>query len=434
MDRKIFGTLSRWKHNPSRRPILLRGARQVGKTYAIREFGKEFPNCVEINFESMQQAGRLFNSDLDPHKILKHLELLLDASISPGETLLFLDEIQATPRAILSLRYFYEQLPELHVIAAGSLIDFELEKLGVPVGRIQFMHMYPMSFLEFVVATGNVSLAGAIADTGLQNPFAGPIHEKLLRLLAEYTAVGGMPEVVSCWVQSHDLKSCSEIHHTIIQAFQQDFHKYAKRHQLKYLSLLFDRIPACAGRRIKYAGVFEGYRKRDLEPCMNLLEKAKIATRIVHAAGNGIPLGSEAKPDRFKCLFLDVGLMQAILGVKTGQWILEPETSIVNSGPLMESFVGQELLAYSNPAIQPSLFYWHREKRSSNAELDYLIEWEGCVWPIEVKSGTSGSLKSIRAFFSSHPASKSGIRFSASNFSRLGNIIDYPLYAVSKLA
>jgi predicted AAA+ superfamily ATPase len=434
MKRIIFAELKKWKKEQPRKPLLIRGARQVGKTFIIRQLGKDFQNYVEINFELKPGAKKVFRRDLDPHRITRDLSLFTGKKIIPGQTLLFLDEIQEAPNAIKALRYFYEMLPRLHVVAAGSLLEFELENIGMPVGRVDSIYMYPLSFMEFLKAKNEDLLLETLMTHDAGEKISDVAHSKLLILLGEYMTVGGMPEAAACFIENQDLRKCFKVHHSIINTYRQDFNKYAKKYQLKYVELLFNAVPGVLGQKFKYSNIPGEYRTRELRPSLELLEKADIVHKITHSSGQGIPLAAAVKDEIFKVLFLDIALSQAILGVDRGSWLLEPEINFINKGALTEALVGQELLAYSPPDRQSRLFYWHREARSSNAEIDYLIQQGENLLPIEVKSGSTSGLKSLRFFLETHQRSPYGIRFLPDNFSIDNGIHNYPLYAVAKLA
>jgi uncharacterized protein len=433
MKRTIFKELKEWQTDSRRKPLLLRGARQVGKTYIVRELGKEFQDYVEINFELKPEVGNVFKRDLDPNRIIRDLSLSEGKKIIPGKTLLFLDEIQCEPKAINALRYFYEMMPELHVIAAGSLLDFYLDKIGMPVGRVSSLYLYPLSFTEFLEAKKEDLLLETLIEHNVAEKISDIAHQKLFVLLGEYMSVGGMPDAVDCFIETGDLNKCFKIHRTIVDAYRQDFNKYVEKYQLKYVELLFNSLPGFMGKKFKYSSIPGEYRKRELMPALDLLGKAGIVTPITHSSGQGIPLAATAKPESFKIVFLDIALSQCIMGVDAGSWILEPELNFINKGELTEAMVGQELLAYSIPDRKNTLFYWQREARASNAEIDYLVQQNGSVIPLEVKSGAAGNLKSLRLFLDNHSQTPYGIRFSTSNFTIEGGIHNYPLYAVSKL-
>jgi len=432
MKRLIDYHLRKWKDSPLRQPLLLRGARQVGKTYAVRELGKTFTSFVEINFESNKKAKTIFDRDLDPHRILREISAITGQEITPGQTLLFFDEIQAVPEGILALRYFYEIMPELHVIAAGSLLDFAIQQVGVPVGRVQFLYMYPMSFIEFLSALEYTIIIKEILSHPVGQEIVGVIHDKILGLLGNYLAIGGMPQAVACWKNMLNLHACSQVPQNLVAAYQYDFVKYGKSHQIKYLDLLFSRIPEQLGKIFKYSQIGD-FRKRELEPCVDLLVTAGVINRVVHSDAHGIPLGAQADMNSFKLIFIDVALSQFILDFKTGDWLLNPLEEFVNKGMLVESFVGQELVAYEHPMKKAQLYYWKRDARGSEAEVDYLIQHERKIIPIEVKSGKGRTLKSMQLFLESHQNSPYGIRFSTNNYSVYEKIHSYPLYAISNV-
>ncbi len=294
------------------------------------------------------------------------------------------------------------------------------------------MYMYPMSFLEFLSALDHDILVQDILARTPETPLSEPVHDKILSLLGEYLAVGGMPEVVKCWQTTKDFFACGALQHSLVDTYRQDFNKYAKKFQIKYLNILFDHIPLRVGKKFKYSDAGGHYQKRELAPCLELLATAGIATKVLWSAGNGIPLGSQADADDFKVIFLDVALCQVILGLDLGSWITNPLDQFVNKGELVEAFVGQELLAYANPFKKYSLFYWHRTARSSEAEVDYLVQIKEQIVPLEVKSGAGSTLKSMQSFLEGHAASPYGIRFSTLNYSLWQKIQSYPLYAVAK--
>jgi predicted AAA+ superfamily ATPase len=433
MKRMAYVELEEWKTSPDRKPLLIRGARQVGKTYLVRQLGEQFEHFVEINLEYHPKSKKIFEYDLDPHRITRELSVLTGKKIIPGKTLLFLDEIQEAPQAISSLRYFYEIAPEQHIIAAGSLLEFELEKIGLPVGRICSLYIYPLSLLEFMKARKEELLIEALIEHSPAMAINDAIHQKALRILGEFMAVGGMPEAVAAWINRGDLKNCSKINRTIIDTYRQDFNKYVEKFQVKYVELLFNTLPVFQGKKFKFTSIPGEYRKRELMPALELLIKADIAHKIIHSKGTGIPLWSEVNPENFKINFLDVGLSQSILGEDRSSWILEPDVQFANKGQVTEAFVGQEFLAYSLADKKGELFYWNREARSSNAEVDYLLQKKDHILPIEVKSGSPGHLKSLQFFLQTHNGSPRGIRFSNQNFAIDNHIHSYPLYAVFKL-
>ena len=433
MKRFIEKDLIQWKDAQFRKPLLLRGARQVGKTYVARKLGEQFTSFIEVNLESQPEAKLIFEKDLDAQRITRELSLFTGKSIVPGKTLLFIDEIQTIPQAVTALRYFYEQIPELHVIAAGSLLDFAVEQVGIPVGRVESLYVYPMSFLEFLLATENDVLVKEIVSHHVEEEISEPVHNKLLALLGEFLAIGGMPGVVECWRKTKDPARCFALHHSLIDTYRQDFSKYAKKFQIKYIDSIFNNIPQQLGRKFKYSNIDGDYRKRELAPALDLLVTAGIVHKVFHSSGQGIPLGANVDSECYKVIFLDVALSQAVLGLDLEAWFLNPVQQFINKGELVESFVGQEILAYANSHAKKQLYYWQRNAPNSSAEVDYLIQKGELIIPIEVKSGSGTTLKSMYLFLESHTKSMLGIRFSTQNYSKHENIESIPLYAVAAI-
>lgn len=410
---------------------MLRGARQVGKTHAVRTLGSSFESFVELNFELLPEAKSLFEQNLVPERIVWELELLTKKKIIPGKTLLFFDEVQAAPQVILALRYFYELMPDLHVIAAGSLLDFAIEKVGMPVGRISTLYVYPLSFLEFLAATGNNLFIQPILE---EHPISEINHNRLIDLVSFYLVIGGMPEVVATWIETKSPTASCEVQKQLIETYRQDFPKYAKTHQAKYVETLFNQIPHFIGKQFKYSVVHGEFKKRELAPCLDLLCHANVIHRITHSAGNGIPLGAEVNLEHFKLIFLDVGISQALLGLDLSAWFLNQDKELVNRGSAAEAFVGQELLCYASPKWREDLHFWKREASGSLAEVDYLHEQNGMVIPVEVKSGHGSTLRSLHQFLLERPKSQYGVRFSSQPPSSMEKLLSKPIYTVASLA
>lgn len=425
MKRLIDAELKKWKASTHRKSLVLRGARQVGKTFAVRTLGQSYPDFFEVNLEEQQELHSIFERNLDPVRILRDLSVFRGTPIQPDKTLLFLDEIQACPKALLSLRYFYEKMPELHVIGAGSLLEFAIEQVGLPVGRVNTLTVFPVSFAEFLVAKGHGLLLEAICE---QQDLPKVIQDQAMRLLAEYILVGGLPEVMANWVAHEEPLSINEELNTIVTAYRQDFERYGKATQLKYLNLLLQHIPLQIGRKFKFHGIGE-YRKRELAPCLELMEKAYIIHMVYHTSGQGEPLGAQVDLDRYKVILFDVAVTQQLLGLDVKGWLLKPGEQFVNHGELIESFIGQEMVAYASPHARAPLYYWQREARGSEAEIDYLSVLNGEIIPVEVKAGMGSTLKSLHSFLSSHPKSPYGIKISLAERSRFEKIVSIPLYA-----
>ena len=433
MKRSIDYYLSSWQGRSNRKPLILRGARQVGKTHAVKRLGKKFDNFVEVNFEMDPAAKSIFDIDLNPTRIVRDLSLLAKQMIIPGKTLLFLDEAQEQPQVLLALRYLFEEMPELHVIAAGSLLDFAIEKVGVPVGRAEFLYMYPMSFIEFLCAKGNQLIASTILNQPVTESLTEVIHDKVIGLLGEYFATGGMPEVVQTWCDTEDLNAVMLTQQNIVNGYIQDIPKYARKSQIEHVDVIFKHIPHILGQRFKTSSIAGEYRKRELSPAIDLLEKSMIASRVYHSSAQGLPLAAQSDLEKYKLILIDIAITQKLLKMDPHEWILNPKTACINKGSLIEAFIGQEIIAYQDPNSPSELFYWHREKRGSSAEVDYIITHNRDIVPVEVKSDRGSNLKSMRAFLESHPNSKYGVRFSNYNYTVIDALHSYPLYAVSTL-
>lgn len=400
MHRDALADLAAWKRRGRRKPLVIRGARQVGKTTLVRLFAEQhFERLVEINLERDPSLGALFASK-DPRKILPLLEVHLETGIEPGRTLLLLDEIQAAPEVLAALRYFYEELPELHVVAAGSLLELVLEEppVPVPVGRIEYLHLGPMRFGEFLRAAGRQRLADFLAAWRLGEEIAPPLHQELLGWLARFLAVGGMPDAVRAFAEEGAYREAEAVKQSVLATFRDDFGKYGRRTDVGRLRKVFERLPPLVGRQFKYVHIDREERSRDLAAALRLLVQARVAHRVHHTAANGVPLGAEADERKFKLLFLDVGLTATATGLSILDLEAAEDPMLVHQGVLCEQFVGQHLL-YSGPSWEePRLFYWRRQKPGSAAEVDYVIAIGPQVLPVEVKAGTTGRLRSLHLF------------------------------------
>ncbi len=404
MQRSLTKELELWKGHPLRKPLIMRGARQVGKSFLIIEFGKTFKNFVSINFDKEPKAKVLFQGSKDPVNLLSLLMAFTNQKIIPGETLLFFDEIQECEEALQSLRYFKEELPELHVIAAGSLLEFALEKIGMPVGRVQFMYLYPLSFDEYLIAMGKTELN----DYRKRKNINSVIHEKLLEEIKYYTWLGGMPAVVDAWRLHRDVKFCEEAQDQIILAYRQDFEKYAKKHQIPLVNKIFDQAGMQLGQKFKYSKVDDSVRSATLKSALELLIKAGVVHKVCHTSAQGFPLSATMDTDKFKIFFFDIGLLQRLQGINLKEWLLSP-LSVTYMGAMAEQLVAQEYIAYTSISNPPELYYWQREAKQSNAEVDFIFNAHHKIIPIEVKSGSSGRLRSIHLFLETHPHSTEGL-------------------------
>ena len=442
--RLIDNVLISWKKEKTHKPLLLRGARQVGKSSAVRQLAMQFDNFIELNFEKQPQLKELFVENLDVKLIVSKLSAFYGISAQPGKTLLFLDEIQMCREAISSLRFFYEDYPELHVIAAGSLLEFTLNDIPTfGVGRIRSLFVYPMAFDEFLEATGNKSLIDVKKSASPEQPLMHIFHQKLSELFRIYLMVGGMPESVATWVNTQDYLRCQQVQDEIIVSYEDDFAKYNKKVNPVLLRMVIKGIVHQIGKKMIYSQISRDYRSVQIKEALELLKMAGLITPVVHTAANGLPLGAEANDNFIKYLYLDSGLLLRILNMDMGdindltkQILIGEATDLVNKGHLTEMVAGHELIRYRNPAQRHDLYFWMRTEKNSTAEVDYLIVRGLKILPIEIKAGVKGGMKSL-FYFMNEKNLEIGLRSSLENFGAYTNnnryIEIYPLYALSNL-
>ncbi len=433
MKRDLEQELFKWKEYQERLPLLLRGARQVGKSYLIEDFGKKaFKNVVVVNFEFRPELKQCFDT-FDPLEIINKLQLLMGVTIEAENTLLFLDEIQECPNAIMALRYFKEKCNRIAVIGAGSLMEFALDSSNfrMPVGRIQYIYLGPLSFGEFLTASGNEQLRCHLREIKLNSAIDDTVHQKLLELLRRYLIVGGMPAVVKDYLESKNYVNCQRIQSSLLQTYRGDFGKYAKLSEHKYLQKVFSEAPKLVGSRIKYANIDPDSKSRDIKQALNLLKLAGIICPVYATAASGLPLGAQTNETKFKLNFLDVGLMQNVCGLQS-ELALTTDFIQINAGAVAEQLIGQELLAYADSYLEPGLFFWARDKKSSSAEVDYVTAVDALILPVEVKAGKTGTLRSLKLFMA-EKNSALGIRFSQDKLSWYDKVLTLPLYMAEQM-
>lgn len=400
MKRSISVFLQKWLQDENRKPLIIRGARQVGKTWSARDLATQSnKNLIEINFERNPNFASLFDSN-DPQKILFAIETALNITIDVANSILLLDEIQVAPQIFAKLRWFAEELPALPVIAAGSLLEFVLDdhEFSMPVGRISYLHMEPMSFQEFILAVGQDKLSSFLDNYELGDAIPQSIHERLWELLHEYFIVGGMPAVVASWASARSLIKVSEIQHNLLATYRDDFAKYKGKIDYARLEEILNVVPKLLGQKFKYSAVNPDIAAASVKRALNLLCKAQLCYKVNQCAGNGVPLMAEVKDKIYKIIFLDTGLIAALLGLSMQTIPKKWDVHFTNQGKLTEQLVGQLLRTISPSYQAPALYYWLREQSGAAAEIDYLIQHENLVIPIEVKSGSTGALKALHTF------------------------------------
>ena len=434
LQRNIDKDLQEWKDSGSRKPLLLRGARQVGKSSAVRELGKQFDYLLEINFDNKDFAGakRVFERHSDPRLICDELTAFYEIPIVAGKTLLFLDEVQSCTDAISALRYFYEQMPDLHVVAAGSLLEFAIQKIpSYAVGRVRSIYMYPFSFIEFLKAMGRNALLEKLDSAHPQNPLSEEMHNKLKELFLRFVVMGGMPEVVSKYASGGSLLDCQNILDELTETLFNDFAKYKQRVPATRLEDVFGAIIAQTGQKFGYSQVTTANQVQVKEG-IELLKMAGLVYEATHSSANGLPLAAETNPRYRKLMVFDTGIYQRFLRLDLTNLILEDKIEQINKGALAEMFVGTELVKSQNNRLPAQLYYWQREKGGSTAEVDYVIQHGQEIVPVEVKAGTKGAMQSIFLFLKEKERPY-GIRCSMENFGVFQNIKIFPLYAAGKI-
>lgn len=400
MNRKAMTFLKHWIDDDDRKPLVIRGARQVGKTWMVRKLADlAEKQLIELNFEKNPRWRDLFSSN-HPKDILLNLESELGLSITPENSLLFLDEIQAAPELLAKLRWFYEDMPYFAVVAAGSLLEFTLaeHEFSMPVGRIGYLHVEPLSFEEFLLAQGEEKLYDFLLSWELSKRIPVSIHEKLMSHIKEYMLIGGMPEAVFHWQKNRSLEKIEQIHHNLLATYRDDFSKYAKKIPSERLNEILETIPKSLGEKFVFSHANKQVPTEILKKALQLLNMARVCHKVFATQGNGVPLGAETKESFFKVILLDIGLVSCLLDIKLHQLKQLDTISLVNQGGLSEQLVGQLLRTLEPEYKEPKLYYWLREQKSSQAEVDYLIQHNGKVIPVEVKSGSTGSLKSLHQF------------------------------------
>lgn len=442
--RIIDQKLLEWKDSPRRKPLLIRGARQVGKSSAVRQFGKCFKYFVEINLERKPSIRQLFTKDIDVKRTCEGISATLGIPILPGETLLFIDEIQVSQEAIMSLRYFKEDYPELHVIAAGSLLEFTLEELpSFGVGRIRSLYMYPFSFDEFLLAQGKDLTLDYKHKATSDSPVPEAVHNELVEQLKTFYLVGGMPAAVTEWIESKSYLECAHVHNDILDTYQDDFSKYKSRISPVLLRKVLRSVALQAWSKFVFRQVDSELHSTTIRDALHLLTLAGLIKPVVHTDGNGLPLGAEANDSYTKYLFLDLGLMQTMLNIQAAEVLLASEVDFVNKGAASEMFAGLELMKAHDCFQKAEMYYWQNLNRGANAEIDYLEAKEGKVLPIEVKASTRGSMQSLWLFMRKKNLHHA-IRTSLENFGRFEYVdkeadnevrqVDViPLYALSNV-
>lgn len=451
IERPIDTLLLEWKNSSRLKPLLLRGARQVGKSWAVKHLGETFDYFIEVNFEKRPDMLEVFQKVHEVHELANTLSMLYNTPVVPGKTLLFLDEIQDSADAIKSLWAFKEDFPDLHVAAAGSLLEFALKDLSsFGVGRIRSLFVYPFSFDEFLVAESKTAWVKSKQNATPEKPLLTTLYNDLVQHYRTFLMVGGMPASVAAWVTTHDYRQCQTELDDIQLTYYDDFPKYAKKVDPTLLRNTLQSVVLQIGTKFTYSRVEGGYRAEEVKKALSLLCDAGIIKRVSHTASNGLPLGAEVNDKFRKYIYLDSGLLLRILDMDLGgarqltELILAGTAEdLVNKGGLTEMMLGWELVKYNNPRSQHELYYWENTAEGTRSEVDYIITRDLRILPVECKAGVSGKMKSLYEFMRQKRLTDA-VRCSLENFSAIEHcdkkdngavrhVQILPLFAVSNL-
>jgi predicted AAA+ superfamily ATPase len=430
MKRDIYKKLLAWKQSELRKPLVLRGARQVGKTYILKEFAKnEYDNYIYLNFEDDPALDSIFAQRFDKEKIISSLSIYGEGvKILPGSTLIIFDEIQASNNALNSLKYFNENANEYHIVSAGSLLGIKLSgKKSFPVGQVYFLDLYPLSFLEFLDALGKTALRGLIEESGKDFvPFPEPFHIELMGLLKYYYFSGGMPAAVFTYCKTGSFDDTRKIQEDIIDAYLLDFAKHAEKSEVMKITTIWQSIPIHLSRENKkfiFSALRKSARARDYEEALQWLFDAGLIYKSYNISMPGIPLISYAITNFFKVFLLDVGLLGAMSNLSPGSIIKGNSIFTHFHGALVENYVVQQLWS----KLPGGVFYW---TSSGKAEVDFVFSVDDRIYPLEAKAGVNPQSKSLKVYNEKY---KPGVlsRTSLLNLKKDGNICNYPLYAIS---
>lgn len=425
MKRLIMEKLIDWKNNKYRKPLILRGARQVGKTYIIKEFGKEnYENIAYFNFDHDEDLYNLFENTKDPHRIIEQLTFIHGEGIKPGRTLIVFDEIQECPNALNSLKYFNEEANEYHVICAGSLLGIRLSNTTFPVGKVDFLNLYPMSFSEFLIADGCQNLVDYMKTIKTIEPIPDIFYNMLMEKLKVYYIIGGMPEVVNLWIKEKDVNLCSKAQDAILKSYESDFSKHTSETEANKVSLIWNNIPsqlAKENKKFLYQVVKEGARAREYEGALNWLNDADLIAKVYNVTKASIPLKAYNDLSAFKIYMLDIGLLRKMSNLES--------KIIIQGNKLLEEFKGaysENYVANALRNLYDTVPNYHTFDRN---EIDFLVQNGNEIIPIEVKSNKSTNNTSLTKFNKAND-NRISIRFSQNNLKQDGKVVNVPLFLI----
>jgi len=428
MKRTITEKLIKWKNSKNRKPLILKGARQVGKTYILKEFGRNYyKNIAYFNFDHDINLNNLFENTKDPKRILEQLSLVASKKINPNDTLIFFDEIQECPNALNSLKYFYEEIPEYHIVCAGSLLGIRLSHTSFPVGKVDFLTLYPMTFSEFLIADGKENLVEMMAKISKPENIADIFAKELEEKLKIYFIVGGMPEAVNSWVTEKNIEQVNRIQDNILMSYEQDFAKHTTVSEANKISIIWNSIPSQLAKENKkfiYGSLKEGARAREYENALNWLNDANLIIKIYNITKPNFPLKAYHDISSFKIYMNDVGLLRRM--AKLDSKIIMEKNKLFEEfkGSFSENYVVNTLNTIFEET--PSYFTFNRK------EIDFIIQYENQIIPVEVKSGLKSNHTSLTNYNEKYNPSIS-LKISMNNLKLDGKILNIPLYFLEYL-
>lgn len=429
MQRFALDKLKKWKENKTRKPLIIRGARQVGKTWLMKEFGNScYENMIYINFDNNKIMAELFSRDLDVSRIVKGLELVYHTKINPDNTLIVFDEVQEVPNALSSLKYFYENAPQYQIVAAGSLLGVAFHSgTSFPVGKVEFMDLYPLSFKEFLCAVGKEKLSELLEEKDFQ--MAGILKDEYIDLLKEYYYIGGMPEAVNDYIINSDFIRVREIQKQILEAYELDFSKHAPTNEIPRIRMLWNCIPSQLAKENKkfiYGLIRSGARAKEYETALLWLIDCGLVHKLSCVTKPYMPLKAYEDMKSFKLFVSDIGLLSCLTDLDTATLIKGNDVFTEFKGSLTEQFVIQQLKTLDDLPI----YYW--TNKNGNAEIDFILQIMGEIVPIEAKASINLKAKSLKTYRNMWNP-KLSIRTSMADYEEQNGLINLPLYAIEEI-
>ncbi len=399
MKRAALEYLKVWANNQKSKPLIIRGARQVGKSTLVRLFCEnQGLDLIEINLEKIKIKEFENQTSFSIQKVISDIELASNKVLGPN-TILFIDEIQAQPQAFAKLRYFYEDAAEVRVVAAGSLLDVIIDEanFSIPVGRVEYYFLGPMTFTEFLQARNEEILIKQLKNLDINSYVGEALHERMIAQLKDYYFVGGMPEAVKTFIETNDRSKVRKVQLDLLQTYRDDIPKYTKGKFNLRVKEVFEYVPANLGAsKVKFSDIFES-NSLQVKQAIDLLHRAQVILKVLHTSASGLPLTAGADPSVMKLFFLDIGLYNAVMGVQWANIYSTQEGELLTKGNMAEQFIAQHL-ATLNPHIRNELYYWLRGGKAQAAEVDFIFAHNGSIYPIEVKAGSTGKMRSLWQF------------------------------------